>query len=171
MSKSGEPQEPRRKKRLWLGGMAVLLGAAAASILIVNVTSSTKRPEQPAFLAAAYTSAFTRMSKAVNADNSVELNAKNQDAMAAAFRREVVARQAFDASLRKLVFPSSNQVTVQRVLATDASIEGIIQGLLATDTWSQYDTMVDTIKPADGAFAAANTALEKELHVALSPAI
>lgn len=181
MSAGKRPTDPfavtvnRRVRRfgLWVAGLLctgiiTACGAStppAAAPTKTPGTSSTPTTDLTAAASTAYATAFNTMIDAVNADIPGQNAASTNPAGATtAINNEVTARQTFDTAVQAISFPSSAQSDAQSVLNTDAALEQAL-GTLAVNTGDigNYNSVFDTVTPADNAFTAANAALESDL--------
>ena len=128
-------------------------------------TSNSSAAATAAAAGAAYVTAFNTMNDAVNADIPAQNKAGTDPTGATtAINDEASARQTFDTAVQAITFPASDQADAQAVLSADASLESVLGTLAAnTNDIGNYNSIFDTVTPAQSAFTAADNALSNEL--------
>jgi len=111
----------------------------------------------------AYLAVFNQMIGRTNALVANE-NSSDPATATAGWKAAVTDQKAFDRRVQQIKFPSSLQLDADNVVSADIELE-TIEGTLAinTDSVSNYNSIFDTLTPAQAAFNAANATLTHKL--------
>jgi hypothetical protein len=115
----------------------------------------------------AYLAVFNQMIGRTNALVAQD-NSQDPATATAGWKATVSDQKAFDRRVQQIKFPPPLQLDADSVVSADIELE-TIEGTLAinTDSVSNYNSIFDTLTPAQAAFNAANATLTHKLG--LSP--
>lgn len=155
----------QRKRLSFIGG--VLIFSLGLSGCGSGPTAPTTTTTSAASLFARASSTYLAVyNQRIGRTNALVANTNSQDpaTATAGWNATVTDQKAFDRRVQAIKFPVSLQLVADNVVSADIELE-TIEGTLAvnTDSVSNYNSIFNTLTPAQATFNAANATLTHKL--------
>ena len=153
-------------RRLSLIGGALVVSLALSACGSGANTPTTTTTSAASLLGKAENAYLAVFNQMIGRTNALVANENSSDpaTATAGWKAAVTDQKAFDRRVQQIKFPSSLQLDADNVVSADIELE-TIEGTLAinTDSVSNYNSIFDTLTPAQAAFNAANATLTHKL--------